>query len=192
MGDSVQKDIPRLLPFYLNRTLDDAERAEVERALAADAALRDELGVLSALRDAVRAEGPDWSPGDLGLARLRREIGGAPRRSWTRTAAALAAAFALGAALTAILARFEVLPDGVTYEQAGAPVSGTVLVVAFRDGATAAEIADLLLSQDATIIDGPSAIGLYHLSLPADADAAAAAQNLLAAGSIVESAELAK
>ncbi|MCG6883765.1 MAG: zf-HC2 domain-containing protein, partial [Silicimonas sp.] len=38
--DDNRRRIEELLPFYLNGTLDDAERAEVEAALATDESLR--------------------------------------------------------------------------------------------------------------------------------------------------------
>lgn len=190
MGDIVRARISELLPFYLNGTLDDAARGEVERALSDDAALRAELEVLAALRRAVREEDPVRSPGELGLGRLRREI--APKRTWLRSAAALAAAFALGVVLTALATGYGPSSREPAYEQAGAPALENTLLVAFRDEATASQIAELLLTQEATIIDGPSAIGLYRVALPAGADAVAALRGLRAAVAVVESAEIAE
>lgn len=186
------KDISELLPFYLNGTLGDAEKAAVERALAADAGLRTELSALRALQSAVRSQDPGRGPGELGLARLKREIGPAARPVWMTRGGALAAAFALGAILSAAGMSLLTEEVGGTFRQAGGPVAGPQLVVGFRPEATVAEMSDLLLSQDATIEDGPSALGLYRVTVPEGSDPAQVAGALVAADKIVESAERAE
>jgi anti-sigma factor RsiW len=187
VGDGVQREISELLPFYLNGTLDAGERQSVERALAADTALRAELEVLRRVREAVQADDLGQGPGELGLARLRRDLSREGKPSRMARIAALAAAFALGAGLSALVIGRSG-PTGEDYAQAGAPVAGAELVVAFRPEATARQIAELLLSQEATIVDGPSAIGLYRIGLGAGADAAAVGAAFIAAHEIVESA----
>lgn len=191
MGDGVQNEISELLPFYLNGTLDDSERTSVNHALATDAGLRAELEVLRRIRTAVQTDDVGQSPGDLGLARLKRDLAREAKPSWTVRIASVAAAFALGAGVS-VLVMGQFVQDPAEYAQAGAPVTGKQLVVAFRPEATAQEIADLLLAHDATIVDGPSAIGLYRIALGEGADARAVGAAFITARGIVESAEVAR
>ena len=194
MGNDVQREIEELLPFYLNGSLSRNEHARIEAALKADEGLRQQLEFLSAISGAVQSDGPaSAAPGDLGLARLRRDIGRQqPRRSALRSVAALAAAFILGVGVMALWPSLDRGPEDAIYEQAGGPVAKGALIVAFRPGATAEQISTLLLSVDGVIVDGPSAIGLYRVDLPEGADAGTVVGRLLAAGEIVESAQKAE
>jgi hypothetical protein len=193
MGNDVQREIEELLPFYLNGSLSGDEHARVEAALKADEGLRQQLEFLSAISGAVRSDDPaSAAPGDLGLARLRRDIGRQPGRSALRSVAALAAAFILGIGVMALWPSLDRGPEDAIYEQAGGPVAKGALIVAFRPGATAEQISTLLLSVDGAIVDGPSAIGLYRVDLPEGADAGTVVGRLLAAGEIVESAQKAE
>ena len=193
MGNDVQREIEELLPFYLNGSLTGDEHSRVEAALAGNEGLRQQLEFLRAISGAVRSDDPAFAaPGDLGLARLRREIGRQPGRSTLRSVAALAAAFVLGVGVMALWPSLDRAPEDATYEQAGGPVAKGALIVAFRPGATAEQISTLLLSVDGVIVDGPSAIGLYRVDLPEGADAGSVVRRLLAAGEIVESAQKAE
>ncbi len=190
MGDVVHNEVSELLPFYVNGTLDQSERQIVEGALIADSKLRAELSVLQRVRKAVQDDDLGGSPGELGLARLKRDLSRATPSRWLR-AAAIAAAFALGA-VSSVLTTTLLSHDSNGYSQAGAPLVGNQLVVAFRPDATADQIVSVLLSHGAMISDGPSAIGLYRISIPEGADAATVAAALAAAKGIVESAEVAR
>ena len=66
-------EISALLPFLANGTLEGDERAEIEAALAEDAALQAELRALRAIRATMQAE-ESFSPGEMGLARLMRGV----------------------------------------------------------------------------------------------------------------------
>lgn len=69
-----RQDIEALLPFLANDTLEGDERAAVEAAIAADPGLANELQVLERTRAQMRAEPFESSPGELGLARLMRDV----------------------------------------------------------------------------------------------------------------------
>ena len=189
-----REEIGALLPFYANGTLEGAERAAVEAALAEDAGLLAELTALRAIRDTMQAE-PVQAPGELGLARLMREIdrdrAAAPAAAavqgvsglW-RVAAVLALTLALGQ-----LVWFGLQPgpgDGPAVTLAGGEGPGFLL--AFAPGVTEAELRDLLLDLDLVIVDGPTAVGFYRV-VPGDPDTAdmAALRGALAASPIVES-----
>lgn len=191
-------EIGALLPFYANGTLDGAERAAVEAALAEDAGLRAELAALRAIRETMQAE-PVQAPGEFGLARLLREIerdrAAAPVSSpapaagrgvsglW-RVAAVLALALALG---QLVWSGLQPAPgEGPAVTLAGGEGPGFLL--GFAPGATEAELRELLLDLDLVIIDGPTAVGFYRV-VPGDPEAAdmAALRAALAASPIVES-----
>lgn len=182
------------LPFFVNGTLDAETRAEVEDWLARDGGLQAEAGALAAIRERMQAEDVR-SPGEFGLARLMRDVDRAGGRQQTagplyqkpwvwQVAAAVAVAFALGQALLPNASQPE------RFEVAGAPsvmMASATLTVAFQPDATEAQIRALLLDNGAEIVGGPSALGLYQLSVTDPADADAVAEALRAAGTIVES-----
>ncbi|MAM63007.1 zf-HC2 domain-containing protein [Maritimibacter sp. UBA3975] len=164
-----REDIEALLPFYANGTLSDAERAEVEAALAEDPSLDLELSVLRAMRENLQSEEPG-SPGEFGLARLMREVDrearaqpraparGIPVRFW-QVAAALA--------LVALVAQSLFLFDSRAPDYRLAGEADGQIVVAFDPEATEADIRALLNGLGLEIVGGPSALGLYELADPA-------------------------
>lgn len=194
--DDDRKEIEALLPFLANGTLEGEDLARVEAALAADPALRAELEALRAIRDTMRAEPPLQSPGELGLARLMRDIDRredhvlpepAPLpdnvvpisrlRIWQIAAAVV---LALGVAQALFFgpgpetgAEFE-LAGGEPAELAAAPEVDFRVI--FAPDATEAEMRALLLETGAEIVAGPSALGFYDIIVVQDALASRAVQ----------------
>lgn len=159
-----------LLPFYLNGTLDDLERQQVEQALAASDDLRNELSFLSALQLRVKQFSPlTHSPGELGLKRLQQHIrkrGHAKRslRGWRL--AAIAASVVVVAQAVILLSATELpMYRSAGGETATAPAA-LIVRVSFAPHATEQEIRTVLVRCNARIVDGPSALGVYQLSLP--------------------------
>jgi len=72
-------EIEDLLPFYLNGSLNDAERQRVEAALEDDATLQTELDFLVRWRRTVKHSAQDQGVGALGERRLLRSIRGEER-----------------------------------------------------------------------------------------------------------------
>lgn len=182
------------LPFYVNGTLGPEDKAEVERWLTEDAGLSAEASALATIRESMQAQDVQ-SPGEFGLARLMRDVGreaAAPapvrahQKPWLwQVAAALAVAVALGQAL------LPGSPRESRFELAGARdlAAPAALTVGFQPDATEAQIRALLLEQGVEIVGGPSALGLYALSVPEGADTQAIVGSLRAAAAIVESVE---
>lgn len=183
----MSKKIEELLPFYVNGSLSERERAEIEAALAENNDLRKEYEYLKALRAEVKAQGEesDNSPGELGLKRLQKSVAAEKRNNdpiaraeskipreqsgWWR-AVAIAACLMLmiqsgfvwfnrSADLTAAQGPMDLMADE------------RVVAVTFTPGATEQDIRDLLLEADARIVAGPSAIGVYLLAVPAPEEA---------------------
>lgn len=201
-------DIETLLPFHANGTLEGAERAAVEQALETDADLRADLAALRAIRDTMQAEEAQ-SPGDLGLARLMRDIEAESRTDMAPTAAndnvvpiarlrlwQAAAVMVLALGLGLNMVRGPDMPDaGGDMARDAAPAaqegfslaSGTEadFTVIFAPDATEAAIRALLLEAGVEIVNGPSALGLYGLGL-LDSGGDDAARGVLAASEIID------
>lgn len=185
--------LEELLPFAANGTLDPEERAELDAALAADARLAAELKFVEALRDEVRAREVTASPGELGLARLRRAIATeapaapvAARANWWKVAAVAASALLAVQSAAVLVAPGDVvrLAGGGGVEAPMDSGAGPVLTVAFRADATEAALRQALVAAGVTIVDGPSALGLYRVAPLPGVDAAAAEAALRAAAPV--------
>lgn len=181
------EQIHELLPFRANGTLEGAELATVDAALAEDAGLREELAALGAIRDTMQAEEVQ-SPGDFGLARLMREVEAESRPADVPAAAndnmvplmrlriwQLAAVVVLAVGIGFNLPQLGVNTDSVAVEEA-APAArdgyslasggdAAEFTVAFAPNATELDIRVLLLEAGVEIVSGPSALGLYGLGL---------------------------
>ncbi|MGI3184498.1 hypothetical protein [Nioella aestuarii] len=195
------EQLHELLPFRANGTLEGADLAAVDAALAEDADLRAELAALTAIRQTMQAE-EVASPGEFGLARLMRDVDAETRvaapvaandnvvplmrlRIW-QVAAAVVLAVGIGFNLqqvgpgTAPMDSAE--PAGFTLASGGSAADFTVV---FAPDATEAELRALLLEAGLEIVSGPSALGIYGLGL-IDAEASDAALAALSASAIVE------
>lgn len=67
-------ELKKLLPFYVNMTLDQDERASVASYLARSEDERKEVAYLTQLRQSIKDQPQVTSPGELGLKRLQRDI----------------------------------------------------------------------------------------------------------------------
>jgi anti-sigma-K factor RskA len=207
IADNGKRDeaLEQLLPWYVNDTLGDDERRQVEAYLERNRDARDEVELLRALRRQVKEEKIENSPGELGLQRLRREIKQADReqagsdRMTGRTVTV--ASFWRPLAVAACLA--VVIQAGVMINLSGGPGSeveiahGTagltapVLQVTFAPDATEQEIREVLQAAGASIAEGPTALGIYNLRL-VDAETTSveeALTTLRASGDVVTFAE---
>lgn len=190
-------DISEVLPFWVNGSLDAAESARVEQALAGSAELRAEAEELRALRQDMRSVPMAAGPGDLGLARLMRAIDAetvAPKTYDTRYNLQRMAASVAVAAVLSSLATYGVMRGGenapALYEQASGEDLEATLTVSFKPEATEAAISALLREKGLVIVDGPSAIGLYRIALPLDITSDDATRYLADATSIIGHVEL--
>ena len=191
--EPARREIEELLPWYAAGTLAPAEARRVEAALARDPELarryelvREELAHTISLNEELGAPSPALF--ERLFQRIEAEAPRAPRRlSWNarlhawlaeqralRSPRALAWAGAAALAVIVVQAGFLVHlardGRGAGFELAsGAPGradAGPVVHVAFADGATAAQIAALLATRNATIIEGPRAGGIFRVRLP--------------------------
>lgn len=167
-----------LLPWYLNGTLEGAELAAVEALLLRSAEAREELEVLRRLAAAVREQEQEQAreapPFELGWARLQRslqqEVRPAPRRDWWKPGLTAAAALVIALQLGILMRPAQV--DSDWQRQSGGSeqvLSGGYRVqLRFVEHAQWQQIRALLLELDAVLVDGPSALGVVQVHVPAD------------------------
>lgn len=206
-----RRQLLELLPLAANHTLTPAQQALLEAGLARHPELRQELRWLQTLRETVQAEPLDPMPaGDLGWSKFAQRMAAgekrtaphhAPRgwlarlRDWLEPnfMPVLATACALMVA-QAVLIGTLLRQDG-TYRVAGAnaPVAGTaagvLLHVTVRPTTTELQLREALGRFKASIVQGPTALGVYTLRVDAPGGARALAQRLTAeAGGVFDSA----
>jgi anti-sigma factor RsiW len=187
-----RQTVEELLPWYAAGTLDRAETAQVEAALAGDPVLRDHLALVrEELDETVRHNEARGMPSSRTLEDLFAKIDAEPARKpsmrrrlfdlggmladrlsprtlgWAATAAML---------LVAVQLAFDFKPateSGNRYSTANKDekpaAAGTFLLVAFQTNAGAGMITAALADTKAVIVDGPRPGGLYKLRVgPAD------------------------
>ncbi|MPZ10191.1 MAG: hypothetical protein GEU89_08250 [Kiloniellaceae bacterium] len=178
-GKKDDEDLDLLLPWYVNDTLEAEERRQVEAYLERSSHARDEVALLRALRQQVKDEQIENSPGEFGLQRLKREIkqaGPQPGSADKMTGRTVTVArFWRPLAVAACIA--VVIQAGVMISLTGGPgsdvetasgnagLAAPVLQVTFASDATELEIREVLQSAGASIADGPTALGIYNLRL---------------------------
>lgn len=213
--DSDLQEAEALLPWYLNGTLDEAERDRVERALAAEPALRAELAALEMMRDTVQessdAVAVPASDFDLVMQRIDGvEDAPAPARAEPAGGgflASLSALFAMpGVRFAAVAAALVIMVQsaaivgllvetpGVGYQTAttgdatattASGAEGPRLLLLFQAEAGLGEVEALLGEVGGRIVDGPSQEGGYIVELGAEGDLEAALERLQARDDLV-------
>jgi anti-sigma factor RsiW len=152
-----------LLPWYVNGTLSDTERETVLAHLKTCERCRHEVALLNRLRESVKSE-EILSPGEFGFHRLLADIKRdkkTPRGTW-----GLGLAVAAGVVIViqaAVL--LQLWSPRATYAPAGAHANEPTLQVRFAANATEQQLREILRSVEGTIVDGPSAQGLYRVRL---------------------------
>lgn len=177
---------------YVHDRLDAEARQALEAELRQDAHLRAELAVVQAVqRDGVAA-GPTSQARDAGWASLSAAIDAEERRVPANEnrgfslaqVAAIAAIAVIGSQL--ITTSFRPGDPGTGFVPAASDASGFILQVGFAQETTMGEMSPLLRELGATLVDGPSAIGLITLSFPDEAAQMAALEALRARPELVD------
>lgn len=181
------KNVEELLPFYANGTLNEQETRQAEAALKKNPSLKKELAYLRELREALRSVPHENSPGEHGLKRLQKAIKAenaehpaiatarnkiAKEQNLFWPVIAVAACFLL-LLQTVYIAAPRPSPSEELTAAGGshsALAGKTVLNVTFVPDAREENIRRLLLSLEAQIVEGPSALGLYKVAVPKKAE----------------------
>ena len=164
------------LPFYINGTLPEGERAEVEAFLALDAEARDELAFAQALAGAARQHVEERDPMagfdqfQKRLAAARAEEQKPQKRSWRDWAASWGFSPALGFVI-ALLGLQTVMNLGVVTRPFEEPVTRSLatsqraanLKIVVSASASMAQLVELLQGQRCQIVWGPGSGGEFWL-----------------------------
>lgn len=203
-----------LLPFYVNGTLGEAERAEVEAWLREHPKSAAELRWYESLQHKLREDVPAVSS-EVGLERALQRIRtegpkpvlprrAAPRPWYERASAwlgalvpqpvlkpALAAALAVVVVQAGLIGHFASEDDTTELRSVPGAVpaeQGPYLKVNFKPDAREADIRLLLVQAGASLAAGPGQLGDYYLRVPAER--LAAAQAALGASPVVDGVSL--
>lgn len=175
---SVHAETDRLLPWYVNDTLDEDERRQVEQHLVECVHCQQEVSWLRDVGEqfAAHAEQDDVSPKMQHLHRrmeLRRRA--SPSSPvWRRRERRLAWLVALQAAVILGLGISLLGQRHVPYRTLSAPADkGALLVVVFNAQAREAQMRELVRESGARIVGGPTAQGAYVLRVPDTREAVA-------------------
>lgn len=192
------EDVSELLLSYAKGRLSQDDCKALDAAIANSPEYLEELEVYKGLARAAALRPEDAvTPGALGWARLSRamdeidadrqtpEAANDNVRSWRY------AALALGAVVLGQLA-FTVSKSASDTDSRYVPVSasqaGSIAQITFSPDATEGDIRALLLASEASLVSGPSALGVYQIAFRDDASRMLGLSLLAEATGIVESA----
>lgn len=174
----MNKEIEELLPFYVNGTLEADEKAKVEQAIKDNPSLKSEIEFLEKLRNEVKVQQTEDSPGELGLKRLQKSLREEKQKEasnttpgtsgWGWRVASIAACMLLVIQTIVLLPKWQ--SDDLTAAGGGQiiHVGGQIISITFVPDAREENIRNLLLTVDANIVDGPSALGVYKIVIKKD------------------------
>jgi hypothetical protein len=180
-GESERRAI-ELLPWYVNGTLEGAERELVRRQVLASVTCRKEFARLRRLQELMRRDDADAIATDRAFENLMARIRASESAAVPRPGSAMIARFAMAAsiavAVTAVAwwwAAAPVVTRG-PYETLTTPeaVGATVqLRIVFAPGVVESERSDLFARHRLTPVAPPTKEGVYLLAFPGDGDRAA-------------------
>ncbi|WP_101759120.1 hypothetical protein [Oceanicoccus sp. KOV_DT_Chl] len=177
------EEIINLLPWYVNDTLSEDERKQVEQLLTRSEEAREEEAFLRSLSQHVQSEAA--APvSELGWKRLQRDIRAeekAPVRDWWKPGIAAAATVMLALQVGLWVQQPAVDNNSRLLSQAlqGVQERHWLLQVEFKDESSWQAVAELINNIDGRVVDGPSSIGLVRIALPIDNKRFTSAQQLL-------------
>jgi len=157
-----------LLPWYVNNTLSGDEREHVEQHLTSCTHCQQQVALLRAIQENIKQPLTMYTPGELGLRRLLRDVKKDSRKPRAWLPFALAASVAVVAIQTAVLVSVLIPQEPHIVPLGAHSVSDMAqLQVRFVPSASEAEIRAALNEIDGIIVDGPGALGIYHVRLAA-------------------------
>jgi anti-sigma-K factor RskA len=182
---SVHAEADRLLPWWVNGTLEGDERTQVDQHLAECAQCQHEVEWLRTLQAELASETVASTDAPRAMQRLRRRMRSAhvlsqgagssaakPHRGWGRRDRWLAWVVAAQAVIVVGLGGVLMTHNHQAtdeYRTLSSPDShGALLVVTFDPQMTESQMRELVRSNDTRIVGGPTEAGAYLLSVSPD------------------------
>lgn len=164
------KYITELLPWYINDTLDEDENRMVAEALEKNDDLKKEYELLKSISAVMKTE-EIQTPGEIGLARLKRSMKASTQSShqtMQKSNATTRWKFAAIAASLLLIIQVSFTLNQTSDQDYYQPLGSEnklqdTIVVTFSPIATEQQIREILLASHAKIVDGPSAAGIYRI-----------------------------
>lgn len=166
-----------MIPAYLRGDLSDAESLELENLAAKNPAIAADIEFQKNLKAALKPDEAAFEPGDLGWAKLSKameqESGDhvqtvQQKPQFWRYAAAILAVAAIGQAgvLGSIAFKGD---DNAQYQTVSErPVQSFRAKLGFNPNVTESALREALLSHEASIVAGPSSLGLYEIQFSSE------------------------
>lgn len=183
---SVHAQADRLLPWYVNGTLEEQERMQVEQHLITCVQCQDEAAWLRNAQDvfAEQARRDDASPTPRHTHPPLRARAPFTAMAWRRRERRLAWLAVVQAAVILGLGTSWLQQRHGAYHTLSAPGDkGALLVVVFDPHTREAQMRNLVRAYDARIVGGPTESGAYVLRVP-DGHEAATRKALLGSGQV--------
>jgi hypothetical protein len=184
---SAHAEVDRLLPWWINGSLDGDERAQVEHHLAECVSCQQEVTWLRGLQHAYDAKDVATDDATPALRRLRRRVAhehkaatGSPYSiaDWWRRHRPMGWVVVAQAMFILVLGGAWLQQRVPTYHTLSAPAAkASLMVVTFAPQTSEARLRELLRANHARLVGGPSQTGAYLLSVP-DENAVSARQQL--------------
>lgn len=169
---SFEDKISLMIPAYLRGELVEADRLAVEELAAKNPSIAADIEFQRGLRESLKPNEDAFEPGELGWARLSKAIEQempsqeqlvTSRPKFWKYAAAILAVTAIGQAgvLGAIAFESDENPQYKTVLET--TTYGSSAKVEFSPNVTASQLTEILFSVEASIVAGPSSLGLYEI-----------------------------
>jgi anti-sigma-K factor RskA len=174
----IHAEADRLLPWWVNGTLPDDERIQVEQHLAECVQCQREVAWLRTLQDTYADDQTAADDVPHTMRRLRRRlqkehantaVSPTSASTWARRGRRLSWLVAAQAALILALGLVMLQDRHATYHTLSAPTAkGSLLVVVFDPHISEAQLRQLVRANDARIVGGPTEAGAYLIRVPDD------------------------
>lgn len=166
-------DIDDKLSRMITDQLDAQDQEALKQQLDQDPELQKEADFLAALHKGIQDQ-KETSPGEIGLARLKRDIQReqqqaqkSQRNLWKPLAIA---ASCLLVVQMFLLMSFDEKDPGIVTMSGEEHYRGPQVQIVFAGDATATQIQQTLNSVQGNIVSGPGAMGIYTVALPESSD----------------------
>jgi len=205
MSKNENTEMSLKIPAYLRGELSDAESRAIDDLAASDPAFMADITFQRNLSDALKSETHEFTPGDMGWARLSKAMNAAPEtmpyaendarfvpRIWKYAAACLAVAAIGQAGILGSLAAKSQNQEARYFPVTESNITAHISLSANESTTKQNDFTELLILSKGQIIEGPSSLGLYTVKFETPSDCYAALKLFEAKPEIIETASSCK